>query len=73
MRHRIMNMKDIELLSARYLRHFHRERQSVVGRREQGVLRNIDSMEMKIILRQVQPNGLSVTEKINLMTTPRQF
>jgi hypothetical protein len=68
-----MNMKNIELLSARYLRHFYRERQSVVGRRKQGVLRNIDSMEMKIILRQVQPNGLSVTKKINLMTTPRQI
>jgi hypothetical protein len=67
-----MNMKNVELLSARYLRHFHRERQSVVGRRKQGVMRNIDSMEMKIILGQVQPNGLSVTKKVNFMTTPRQ-
>jgi hypothetical protein len=34
---------------------------------------NIDSMEMKINLRQVQPDGLSVTEEINFMTAARQL
>ena len=70
-RHRIMNMKKIELPGARNLRHFYRERQSVIGRRKQRVMRNIDSMEMKIVLRQVQPNGLRVTEKVNFVAAAR--
>src|SRR6266481_7871506 len=73
MRHRVMNMKKIELLGTRHFRHFHCERQSVVGARKQGVVRKFDSMEMKPLLRQVQPNGLSITEEINFMTAPRQF
>jgi hypothetical protein len=36
-------------------------------------MRNVHSMEMKIILRQIQPNGLSVTKKINFVTAPRQL
>jgi hypothetical protein len=68
-----MNMKKIELLGARNLCHLYRERQSVIRRGEQRVMRNIDSMEMKINLRQVQPDGLSVTEEVNFMTTPRQL
>src|SRR5439155_23169006 len=65
--HRIMNMKKIELLGTRHFRHFHCERQSVVGARKQSVVRKFDSMEMKALLRQVEPNGLSVTKKVNLM------
>ncbi len=68
-----MHMKKIELLRTRHLRHLHCERQSVIGRRKQRVMRNVHSMEMKIILRQVQPNGLSVTEKVDFMTTARQL
>jgi hypothetical protein len=30
-------------------------------------------MEMKALLRQVEPNGLSVTKKVNFMTAPSQF
>jgi hypothetical protein len=30
-------------------------------------------MEMKALLRQVQPNGLSITEEVNFMTAPSQF
>jgi hypothetical protein len=30
-------------------------------------------MEMKIILRQIQPNGLSMTEEVDFMTTARQL
>src|ERR1041385_4120461 len=63
-------MEKIESLRTGHLRHFHRERQSVIGRWKQRVMRNVHSMEMKIILRQIQPNGLSVTEKINFMTAP---
>ena len=66
-----MHVKEIELLGTRYLRHFHCERQSVIRRRKQRVMRNVHSMEMKIVLRQVQPNGLSVTEEINFVTAPR--
>src|SRR3954452_19196368 len=73
MRHRIMNMKKIELLGARNFRHLHRERQSVIGRWKQRVMRNVDSMEMKIVLRQVQPNGLSITEEVDFMAAARQF
>jgi hypothetical protein len=36
-------------------------------------VRNIDSMEMKVVLRQVQPNGLGVTEEVNFMTAARQL
>src|SRR5438128_3047660 len=61
-----MNMKKIELLGTRHFRHFHCERQSVVGARKQSVVRKFDSMEMKALLRQVEPNGLSVTKKENL-------
>jgi hypothetical protein len=68
-----MNMKKIELLGTRNLRHFHRERQSVIGRWKQRVMRNIDSMEMKIVLRQVQPNGLSITEEVNFVAAARQL
>ena len=35
--------------------------------------RNIDTMEMKVVLRQVQPNGLSVTKEVNFMTAARQL
>src|SRR5215831_9658585 len=73
MRHRVMNMKKIELLGTRNLRHLHRERQSVIGGGEQRVMGNINSMEMQIVLWQVQPNGLSVTKKINLVTAAGQF
>src|SRR5439155_18155206 len=68
-----MHMKKIELLRTRHLRHFHCERQSVIGRRKQRVMRNVNPMEMKIILRQIKPNGLSVTKKINFMTSPSQL
>src|SRR5919197_851451 len=73
MRHRVMNMKKIELLRTRNFRHLHRKRQSVIRRWKQRVLSNIDSMEMKIILRQIQPNGLSVTEEINFVAAARQL
>jgi hypothetical protein len=36
-------------------------------------MRNIDSMEMKVDLRQVQPNGLSIAEKVNFMAAARQL
>src|SRR5437870_10331437 len=68
-----MNMKKIELLGTRHFRHFHCERHSVVGARKQSVVRKFDSMEMKALLRQVEPNGLSVTKKVNFMTAPSQF
>src|SRR5438045_1605742 len=71
--HRIVNMKKIELLGTRHFRHFHCERQSVVGTGKQSVVGDFDSMEMKTLLRQVQPNGLSITEKVKLMPTARQF
>ena len=71
--HSVMHMKKIELLGTRDLRHLHRERQSVIGRRKQRVMRNIDTMEMKIVLRQVQPDGLSIAEEINFVSTARQF
>src|SRR5438046_8345467 len=71
--HSIMNVKKIELLRTRHLRHFHCERQSVVGARKQSVVHDFDPMEMKTLLRQVEPNGLSITEEVNFMTAPRQF
>src|SRR6266516_6392972 len=71
--HRIMNMKKIELLGTRHFRHFHCERQSVVGTRKQSVVRKFDSMEMKTLLRQVQPDRLRITEEVNFMTAPSQF
>src|SRR5438128_11547716 len=73
MRHRVMNVKKIKLLGTRYFRHFHRERQSVVGARKQRVVRNFDPMEMKALLRQVQPNRLSITEEVDFMAAARQF
>src|SRR6266496_5666829 len=60
--HSIMNMKKIELLGTCHFRHFHCEGQGVVGARKQRVMHDFDSMEMKALLRQVEPNGLSVTE-----------
>jgi hypothetical protein len=68
-----MNMKKIELLRTRNLRHFHRKRQSVIGRWKQRVMSNIYAMKMKIVLRQIQPNGLSVTKEINFVTAARQL
>src|SRR5437660_10198954 len=68
-----MNVKKIELLGTRYFRHFHRERQSVVGARKQRIVHNFNSMEMKALLRQVQPNRLSITEEINFVAAPCQF
>src|SRR5215470_7299815 len=68
-----MNMEKIELLGTRNLCHFHRERQSVIGRWKQRVMRDIDSMEMKIILRQIQPNGLSIAEEVNFVPAARQL
>src|SRR6266536_6063549 len=66
--HSIMNMKNIEVSRARHLCHFHRQRQCVVGARKQSVVHDFDSMEMKTLLRQVEPNGLSITEEVNIMT-----
>src|SRR5436190_2939987 len=71
--HCIMNMKKIELLGTRHFRHFHCEGQSVVGARKQSIVHDFDSMEMKALLRQVQSNGLSITEEVNFMTAARQF
>src|SRR5438067_13873589 len=68
-----MHVKKIELPRTRHLRHFHCERQSVIGGRKQRVMRNVHPMEMKIILRQIQPNGLSVTKKVDFVTAPRQL
>jgi hypothetical protein len=48
-----MNMKKIELLGARHFRHFHCQRQSIVGTRKQSVISKIDSMKMNALLRQV--------------------
>jgi hypothetical protein len=48
-----MNMKKIQLLGARYFRHFHCEGQSIVGTRKQSVVGKFDTMEMKTFLRQV--------------------
>src|SRR5262245_16913235 len=71
--HGVMNVKKIEALGTRHLRHFHCKRESVVGARKQSVVRKFDSMEMKPLLRQVQPNGLSVTKKVNFVTAAREF
>src|SRR5207302_8408872 len=71
--HRIVNMKKIELLGTRHFRHFHCEGQSVVGTGKQSVVHDFDSMEMKTLLRQVQSNGLSITEEVNFMAAARQF
>src|SRR5262249_54398755 len=68
-----MNMKKIQLLGTRNLCHLHSKRQSIIGRGEQRIVGNIDSMEMKIDLRQVQPNGLSVTEEINFVAAACQL
>src|ERR1043166_9556597 len=68
-----MHMKKIELLRTRHLRHFHCQRQRVIGRRKQRVMHNVDSMEMKIVLRQIQPNGLRVTEEVDFVTAPGQL
>jgi hypothetical protein len=68
-----MNMKKIEVLGTRHFRHFHRERQSVVGTRKQSVVREINSMEMEALLRQIQPDRLSITEQVNFMTSAGQF
>jgi hypothetical protein len=46
-----MRMKQIELVRTRYFRHFYRKRQRVIRRRKQGIMRNVDSMEMQIVLR----------------------
>src|SRR5260370_28052160 len=71
--YRIMNMKKIELLRARHSRHFHCKGQSVVRARKQRVVHDFDSMEMKTLLRQVQSNRLSITEKVNFMSPARQL
>src|SRR5437868_2245786 len=71
--HRIVNMKKIELLGTRHFRHFHCEGQSVVGTGKQSVVHDFDSMEMKTLLRQVQSNGLSITEEVDFMAAARQF
>src|SRR6266487_5767745 len=73
MRHGIMNMKNIELSRARHLCHFHRQGQGVVGARKQSVVRDLDPMEMKMLLRQLQPNRWSVAEEMNFMAAARQF
>jgi hypothetical protein len=68
-----MNMKKIELLGTGHFRHFHCERQGVVGTRKQRVVHDFDSMEMKTLLWQVESNGLSITEEVNFMTAAGQF
>src|SRR5206468_9747440 len=69
--HRIMNMKKIEVLGTRHFRHFHCEGQCVVGAGKQSVVYDLDSMEMKTLLRQVQSNGLSITEEVDFMAAAR--
>src|SRR5438552_4248112 len=71
--YRIMNMKKIELLGTRHFRHFHCEGQSVVGARKQSVVHDFDSMKMKSLLRQVQSNGLNITEEVDFMAAAGQF
>src|SRR5438094_2012850 len=71
--HRLMNMKKLELLGTGHIRHFHWERQGVVGARKQSVVHDFDSMEMKTLLRQVQSNGLSITEEVDFMAAAGQF
>src|SRR5690348_16431129 len=68
-----MNMKKVEPLGTSDLRHLHRERQSGIGRGAQRVMRNIDSVEMKIDLRKIQPNRLSVAEEIDFVTAACQL
>src|ERR1041385_6566222 len=68
-----MNMEKIELLGTRDLRHFDRERQSVMRGWKQRVVRNVDSMEMKIVLRQIQPDRLSITEEKNFVAAAGQL
>ena len=60
-------------LGTRYFRHFHRERQGVIGARNQRIVRNVHPMEMKTLLRQVQPNGLSIAKEVHFVTAARQF
>jgi hypothetical protein len=48
-----MNVIKIELLGTRHFRHFHCERQSVIGTRKQSVVSKLNSMEMKAFLRQI--------------------
>ena len=69
----VMNMKKVELLRTRNLGHLYCQRQSVIRRWKQRVIRDIDSMEMKVVLRQIEPNGLSVTEEVNFVTAARQL
>src|SRR6187551_1470746 len=68
-----MNMKKVELLRTRNLGHLYCQRQSIIRRWKQRVIRDIDSVEMKIVLRQVQPDGLSITEEVNFMPAARQL
>ena len=73
MRHRVVNVKKIEVLGTRHFRHFHCEGQGVVWTGKQRIVCNVHPMEMKIVLWQVQPNWLSITKEVNFMATACQL
>ena len=68
-----MNMKKIELLGTRDLRHLHRERQSVIGTREDRRVSHLDLVEMNARERKIEPDRFGVTEKMDVVTARCQL
>ena len=72
-RDRIMHVENIESFRFSGLRHFYRQRQSVIGAREEGVMRKLYKMKVQPVLRDIQPDRSRIAEKMNFMSAPREF
>src|SRR5580704_19488035 len=73
MRHRVVNMKNVELVVAAHFCHFYRKRQCVVGILEQSVI--IDHHRVEIQARSIHWHSERppVADEMHLMSASRQF
>ena len=73
MRHGVVNVKDVERFGFADLRHFHRERQGVIGAGEYSRVPDFDFVELNPRQRQIEPNRFRVAEEMDVVTASRQF
>jgi hypothetical protein len=73
MGHGVVNMKNVELMVATHFRHFHRERQCIIGILEQSVIVNHHWMKKKSRGVRGHSERTLVANEMHLMSASRQF
>ena len=72
-RHRVVDMKNVEPHLARDLGHLDRERQRVIGISKEAVFVDHDLVEEDSRLREIETNGQCRAEEINFVSALREF